>query len=353
MINVKNQDQECFRWSVLAALHPAGHHGERISHYQPYKEELNFEGINFPVTVDQISKFEKNYPGTSVTVIGIEEEKTNQGVKQSCLFPLRVPDKQLKSHVVLLYWQRNEEYHYAFVKNLNRLLSSSKSHRNQTYFCERCFQGFVRPDLLTKHQETCRNIPIQAVMVVDKETSFKNSAKTGETLLRIHADFECILKECEEDCNGKTIRVQKHVPCSVAWVLISDHPEVGSRSMLYRPSPSPDSSLEDTSETVVDHLMETLQAVVKELLPYQLEVRPMMTSEEQEAAFQAATKCYMCEEPFYEDEEKWRKVRDHNHATEEYRGAAHNHSNLNKKRSKHIPVFFHNLRGYDNHPIMP
>lgn len=32
VINVKNQDQECFKWSVLAAVHPAGHHGERISH---------------------------------------------------------------------------------------------------------------------------------------------------------------------------------------------------------------------------------------------------------------------------------------------------------------------------------
>lgn len=78
----------------------------------------------------------------------------------------------------------------------------------------------------------------------------------------------------------------------------------------------------------------------------------MVVTEEQKAAFQVATHCYMCEEPFYEDEEKWRKVRDHNHATGEYRGAAHNQCNLNKKRSTHIPVFFHNLRGYDSHLIM-
>ena len=83
--------------------------------------------------------------------------------------------------------------------------------------------------------------------------------------------------------------------------------------MPYRPSPSLDSSLEDTSETVVDHLMETLQAVEKKLLPYQLEVKPMMMSEEQEAAFQQATKCYICEEPFYEDKEKWCKLREPRH----------------------------------------
>ena len=47
-----------------------------------------------------------------------------------------------------------------------------------------------------------------------------------------------------------------------------------------------------------------------------------------------------------------RKARDHNHATGEYRGAAHASCNINKKQVKHIPVFFHNLRGYDGHLIM-
>ena len=60
----------------------------------------------------------------------------------------------------------------------------------------------------------------------------------------------------------------------------------------------------------------------------------------------------MCEELFYEKEENWCKVRDHNHATGEYRGAAHFSCNLNKRRTTHIPVFFHNLRGYDSHLIM-
>ena len=81
-----------------------------------------------------------------------------------------------------------------------------------------------------------------------------------------------------------------------------------------------------------------------------------------------ATHCYMCEQPltvaYYETgpaggtpeeaEKKWkvRKCRDHNHATGEYRGAAHVECNINKKQLKHIPIFFHNLRGYDGHLIM-
>ena len=286
----------------------------------------------FPLPcIDQIGKFEKQNPDISVTVIGIDEPEKE---KVSKLFPLRVQDKKQENHVVLIYWSQGDNYHYAWVKNINRLLSSSKSHRHQTYFCERCFQGFTRPDLLQKHSEICNNIPIQAVQVVDEEIRFKNWVKAEESLFRIYGDFECLLQECEVG-NDKTVKVQKHVPCSVAWVLISDHPEVESRSFLYRPSPNPDMTLEECSQMVINELMESLQQIEREVLPYQKENKPMAMTEEQEVNFQAATHCYMCDDPFYEEEEKWCKVRDHNHATGEYRGAAHQSCNLNKKRTTH------------------
>ena len=108
---------------------------------------------------------------------------------------------------------------------------------------------------------------------------------------------------------------------------------------------------------MVNKLMESLQDLEQELWEFQKENKEMVLTEEQERDFQAATHCYMCQERFDqlfadESEDKWSKVRDHNHATGEYRGAAHNECNLNKKRSYHIPVFFHNLRGYDSHLIM-
>lgn len=348
IINVQNQDQECFKWSILAALHPASRDAERVSKYQAFKEELNFTGIEFPVTVDQIGKFEKLNPGISVTVIGIDEPERG---KKSILFPLRVPEQQQENHVVLIYWSEGEISHYAWVKNMDRLLSCIKKGHNRTYFCERCFQGFIRQDLLLKHGENCKDIPIQAVEVVNEKIHFKNWAKTEECLFRVYGDFECLLQDCEGG-SDKTIKVQKHIPCSVAWVLISDHPEVENRSFLYRPSPEEDATLEDISADVINHLMESLQDLEQELCEFQKENKDMILSEEQEQEFQAATQCYMCQKPFMEEEEKYMKVRDHNHATGQYRGAAHSHCNINKKRSYHIPVFFHNLRGYDSHLIM-
>ena len=108
--------------------------------------------------------------------------------------------------------------------------------------------------------------------------------------------MEYLLQECEGGDNEKTVKVQKHIPCSVAWVLMSNHPDVESRSFLYRPSPNPEMSLEESSQLVVEQLMESLQQIEKELLPYPLEVKPMILTEDQEADFQAATICYMCDD---------------------------------------------------------
>ena len=41
------------------------------------------------------------------------------------------------------------------------------------------------------------------------------------------------------------------------------------------------------------------------------------------------------------------KVRDHDHLTGEYRGAAHTNCNLNYKVPQFIPIYFHNFSGYD------
>ena len=350
IVNVQNEDKECFKWSVLAALHPADHNPQRITHYEPFTDELNFTGMEFPLTIDQISKFERLNPDISITVLGIDipddEEKD-----ASKLFPLRVPDRQQEHHIVLLYWSRGDNHHYAWVKNLNRLLSNTKKRHPQTHFCERCFQGFTKSSLLTKHLDTCASIPIQAVEMLDEEISFKSWSKTEECLFRVYADFECLLQTCEEGTD-KTRKVQKHIPCSVAWVLISDHPEVENQQFIYRPIPDNDTTLEEASADVIDHLMESLQKLEEELLPYQKQVKPLVLTAEEQAQHDTATHCYLCSDPILEESGPWSKVRDHNHATGAYRGAAHSHCNIQKKRSYHIPVFFHNLRGYDGHLIM-
>ena len=53
IINIQNNDDWCFGWSVLGALHPVKVHPERNPHrlYGGFVEELNMEGIPVPVPV--------------------------------------------------------------------------------------------------------------------------------------------------------------------------------------------------------------------------------------------------------------------------------------------------------------
>lgn len=67
VINVKNDDNMCFKWAVLSALHPMIH-AERKANYIRYEKELDFTGIEFPVQVKHISKFEQLNQTISINV---------------------------------------------------------------------------------------------------------------------------------------------------------------------------------------------------------------------------------------------------------------------------------------------
>ena len=76
VINIKNKDEKCFIWSVLACLHAdeVQRDPQRVSHYRPYEHELNMIGIPMPMSLKMISKFEKQND-ISVSVYAWEASK--------------------------------------------------------------------------------------------------------------------------------------------------------------------------------------------------------------------------------------------------------------------------------------
>ncbi|KNE88522.1 hypothetical protein PSTG_18074 [Puccinia striiformis f. sp. tritici PST-78] len=66
--------------------------------------------------------------------------------------------------------------------------------------------------------------------------------------------------------------------------------------------------------------------------------------DERYSHFTART-CHICEKPLKHSD----KVMDHCHLTGKYRGPAHSDCNVLYRTPKFIPVFFHNLSGYDIH----
>ena len=87
VINMKNDDEQCFKWSVTRFLNPVEAQGERVtSLLKQQAEELDWTGVKFPTPVigNSISNFEKNN-NVGVLVIGYDENEK--------YIPVRVPSK--------------------------------------------------------------------------------------------------------------------------------------------------------------------------------------------------------------------------------------------------------------------
>ena len=83
-ISMKNKDNKCFLWCVLRELNPNNDHPERVDKELRGKENtLNMEGIDYPVSLKDLNKFEKQNPTISITVLGYDGKS---------VYPLRISD---------------------------------------------------------------------------------------------------------------------------------------------------------------------------------------------------------------------------------------------------------------------
>ena len=69
IINLKNEDDECFKWAITRALNPVEKNSERIDKKRRGKlEVLSWDGLKFPVNLSDINKFENHNSSISVNV---------------------------------------------------------------------------------------------------------------------------------------------------------------------------------------------------------------------------------------------------------------------------------------------
>ena len=94
IINMKNKDNKCFSWCVLRALNPKKDHPERVDkELKPKENTLNMEGIEYPVRLEDLNKFEKQNPTISITVLGH---------KRKDVYPLRKSDCADSDHNIII-----------------------------------------------------------------------------------------------------------------------------------------------------------------------------------------------------------------------------------------------------------
>ena len=71
IVNPHNDDEECFKWSVIAAEKVGMRDPQRVSNLRKFKDNYDWSGLEFPVSIKDIGKFETRN-NISVNVLAVE-----------------------------------------------------------------------------------------------------------------------------------------------------------------------------------------------------------------------------------------------------------------------------------------
>ena len=287
------------------------------------------KGIEYPVSLKDLNKFEQQNPTISITVLGYEGKS---------VYPLRNSDNTDREHnIILKLIEDGGVKHYCLVKNPSRLLSSQVSNHTEKTFLSRCLNAFRSHKSLNKHKEYCDKHEAVKIEMPKEGTILKfiNYHRGEKVPFIVYADFECFIKPIQS-CNpdeksSYTKQYQKHELSSFCYYIKCFDDEV------YKPK-IVNYTGEDAAQKFVEMLEEDIKIIAN------IPQKKMVFGKKEEERFYEETKCWICNEEFNDN-----KVRDHCHFTDRYRGAAHNKCNLNYKKPKFTPVVFHNLSGYDSH----
>ena len=411
ILNIQNRDNQCLRWSLRAALFPAprGRNPIRPSSY-PTEDGLDFTGIDFPTPVSQIDRLERQNPNLAINVFGWENGH---------VVVHRISEKDGGTpRINLMITKQGENTHYSLVKRLTALLYDQNRHNESKHFCERCLHGYKTKDLLERHKPECKGLlkgPTRTEMPKQGENkmAFKNFYKQMKVPYTVYADFECVLKKIAtrepDNKQSFTIKTEKHEPCGFSYVVVkSDGQTFGpytyrGEDAVYvfltyllnheiemredmankRPLVMKNEDWKKYRNATECHICNKSLYKDKDLYLDSMEIfdpdsgkycgqshrrcyhqaaknrhAPREIRKPKDAIDQWITinqeTCLFCADPLLVPNFK-DSVRDHDHMTGEYRGAAHNECNFKLKlnpKTMPIPVIFHNLKGYDGHQLM-
>ena len=364
VVNIQNYDNKCFLYSVLAALHPVPQHRERVSKYKSFVDELDMSNIEYPVPIEQISKFEKQNPTISIGVLTYDNDSHS-------IVPIYgTKHLQRKHHVNLLLLTDHDPKtntplrHYTLISNLGRLLFHTKAGGNTVYPCRYCLHRFTSPDILERHILDCGKKDAVALVfprpyfsaserkreqeaeefsktllsslpdirdVTPSERSlvedlleqygdpdrkpsppnilkFENVIKTFKQQFILYCDFESFIGEDADEV---------HEPSGFCILRVCVYPEYEEKAYTY----SGENVMEEFYRVLVQ-----IDSEVDEILNENVAMHPM--SDDEIVAFESADVCYFCQQPFD------RKCRHHDHVTGNFIAACCNKCNLQLKPRK-------------------
>jgi hypothetical protein len=345
-INLKNEDNQCFRWASICSLSHKKIKGKikeqkDILNYKKFKDEIDMTDIKYPVKIDTttMKKIEELNPCYSWNIFAYDpQEKT--------FYPIYITPYNVsrKEFIDLFYYSKGRNSHFVAIKKIESLFNKNKN--GGKVLCRRCMTLLSSQKTYENHVKWCSGNAPQKVEMPDLEHNTKKFTKReAEEKLDfcIYADLESFLKKEENGTDLITsllIRETKHEVASAFYSVVSKVRENSYNSKIF------------TGEDLMQEFLNSLRTDAMRLASQSQkfkEITEMIYNEEDKKKHFHAKRCRECGCSF--DIKK--KVRHHDHYTGKYIGALCDECNL-RKRKKYIeiPVFFHNLKGYDSHHII-
>ena len=157
--------------------------------------ELNYDGIAFPVMQKQYNKIETQN-SIRINVFGYENGQA---------FPIHISEEKFEDQTNLLLITKDEKKHYVLIKDFNSFMYSQTKHKNKKHFCMYCLQCFSSERILANHVNNYLTINGNQAINMPKQGEniprFNNFHKQLPVPFVIYADFEAItikVQGCEQ-----------------------------------------------------------------------------------------------------------------------------------------------------------
>ena len=343
--------QQCFLEAVAYHFIKSSN----VSLLQTFINENLRVNISTPVSITSIPRFENDnkHLDLKINVLYMEEQKD--------IFPLYFSRQINAANIITLLLYKtvidnNLINHYCYVENVNTLLQKKFLGRTITYErairCLNCLAKFSSKTnaaaQLASHYKLCLENKPQSILPPRPGATlfFKNYERKFKMHFVGFFDFESAHHKpkfsCEKcaisdgnDCKHSTSVCAIQKPITVSYLILNTNTNEIMHKMTY------------TGEDCVEVFLNELLTIETEFDEYFNEIIPMQDTPETEMTYLLQEKCHICEKMLADD-----RVRDHCHITGKFLGAAHNHCNLNRQEKKQIPMFCHNLTGYDGHFLL-
>lgn len=374
-INIQNTDERCIDYVIAYHFTKPKKNPQRPNQYQEWiLNNIKNEGIQYPIAIKQLDKYCK-LNNISLDVWEVFDIEDCCNLRFASKGAIKAADRHInllmyKNHFMYLksktaFWRHKPGktshqcikcYHLcqseeAFINYMKICMARKEEETEETTVCGNCNNHMQSHEHLVEHRKDCgqfESIKVKMQYKGKRENKNGKLVDFDNTLLRFkswrelqripyifYADFEALLVETT---NKKGKSIFEHNPISFGLLLLDTKKRKVMDYIRYR------------GEDCMIKFFEAIDKLRRQVVElYKINI-PMYISRKQQEQFDAATECIICKKKFEKDDIK---VRDHDHMTGKFRGAAHQQCNLNTNFvGLKTPCFIHNFSGYDSHLIM-